>query len=90
MPQTRIAEDVWELAQEVSDRMGLNSPRLAIEAIVRVCANHYTSNSLQPHHPPIPQSIPQSRPAKADAIEPTASAENDASAALSDLIQSFA
>ena len=23
MPQTRIAEDVWELAQEVSDRNGL-------------------------------------------------------------------
>jgi antitoxin component of RelBE/YafQ-DinJ toxin-antitoxin module len=86
MPQTRIAEDVWELAQEVSDRMGLNSPRLAIEAIVRVCASHYTSNTLQPHHPLIPQPVP----AKAEAIEPTASAEDDAAAALSDLMQSFA
>ena len=86
MPQTRIAEDVWELAQEVSDRMGLNSPRLAIEAIVRVCANHYTNNSLQPHHPPISQPVL----ARAEVTEPTTITENDAAAALSDLMQSFA
>lgn len=84
MPQTRISEDVWELAAQVSDRMGLNSPRLAIEAIVRVCASHYTSNSL---YPPVPaQAVQLVKPEKP---EVTATTAIDASAELSNLMQAF-
>jgi hypothetical protein len=86
MPQTRISDDVWTLAEQVSDRMGLNSPRLAIEAIVRVCASHYTSNSLQPHAPIQPLKVQSVKPIKPEAIEPAAT---DAASELSNLMQSF-
>lgn len=87
MPQTRIADDVWTLAEQVSDRMGLNSPRLAIEAIVRVCASHYTSNSLQYHtSEPVPAQL--AKPVQL-VKEPIAFTETDAASELSNLLQSL-
>jgi hypothetical protein len=41
MTQTRISDDVWELAQRVAEQRGLGSPRVAIEAIVRTYAEAY-------------------------------------------------
>lgn len=85
MPQTRISDDVWALAEEVSDRMGLNSPRLAIEAIVRVYASSYCNGTLQT---PQPQPRPQRQQLKQQPKQ-TEEAENDAATALSSIIQSF-
>ena len=45
MPQTRISEDVWRLGQSVAQARGLNNPRVAIEAIVRVYAHSYLQGS---------------------------------------------
>lgn len=45
MPQTRISDDVWQLGQSVAQARGLNNPRVAIEAIVRVYAHSYLQGS---------------------------------------------
>lgn len=45
MPQTRISDDVWQLGQSVAQARGLNNPRVAIEAIVRVYAHCYLQGS---------------------------------------------
>ena len=84
MPQTRISDDVWALAEEVSDRMGLNSPRLAIEAIVRVYASHYTAGIQIPK----PSQPVQLKPVKPEPLQ-SVSTESDAAAAIANLMQSF-
>ena len=73
MPQTRISEDVWQLGQSVAQARGLNNPRVAIEAIVRVYAHSYLQGSQ-----PIAQSLSSSSPI----ASPVASAKD----ALSHLI----
>ena len=41
MANIRLSKDVEAIAQRVSDQRGLGSTRVAIEAIVRTCWQHY-------------------------------------------------
>ena len=76
MPQTRISEDVWQLGQSVAQARGLNNPRIAIEAIVRVYAHSYLQGS---------QSLTESLPTPITPPAATASAKD----ALSHLIEAL-
>lgn len=55
--KTRISSDVWNKAGEVAERMGLSTPRQAIEAVFRVYADSYTIGQVPSI--PTPSSVPK-------------------------------
>ena len=78
-PKTRISGDVWDKAAEVADRMGLSTPRQAIEAVFRVYADSYAIGQV----PPVPSSPPS--PKVAAAAQPKTESL-DCAAALDSLL----
>lgn len=68
MPQTRISEDVWQLGQSVAQARGLNNPRVAIEAIVRVYAQSYLQGSQAVVEPPASPIAPPPAASAKDAL----------------------
>lgn len=62
MPQVRIDQDVWELGAKVADACGLGSPRIAIEAVMRLNAEYYVQRMTRPCAEPVapPASAPLS------------------------------
>ncbi|MEM9903904.1 MAG: hypothetical protein AAF921_02630 [Cyanobacteria bacterium P01_D01_bin.44] len=45
MASIRLSEDVHQIAQHISQTRGLGSTRVAIEAVVRTCWQHYLSGN---------------------------------------------
>ena len=54
MANIRLSKDVEAIAQRVSDQRGLGSTRVAIEAIVRTCWQHYLTGHGSMNPPSLP------------------------------------
>jgi len=85
MTQTRISDDVWELAQRVAEQRGLGSPRVAIEAIVRTYAEAYLQGwSVSQPVEVIVTAAPTNQPKSASkpALQPNGTSAQDALSGL--------
>lgn len=90
MPQMRISQDVWQLGQSVAQARGLNNPRIAIEAIVRIYAHSYLQGSqpvVEPTAKPIvPTSVTNTSVTNTSVTSATVTSAKDA---LSHLIEAL-